>query len=401
MLQHLLTLIWNRKRANALLVGELFLSFIVLFGLGSLVAVVALAMRQPPGFAYNDVWEMRLTTNNDQTPQNPTLRRLLAQLRATPGVADVSLAAFSTPFSGYIMNSNIRVGNKPLVSGAEVQADDRFAPLLDLELLEGRWFDKRDDAGKLPPIVINRELRRVLFGTGPALGQVVRSSHSSNPKEFSEGRVVGITGSYRPGGDLGAPAPAVFVRRVLPDSAAGFTMFSHTLLVRVRPGSGALLEEQLVRTVAAITKTWSTSVISLPDSRAAGLATALAPIWAVGLVCAFLLLNVALGLFGALWQAIGQRRAEIGLRRAVGATGPGIRRQFVAETLVLTTLAVAPGLLLAAQLPLLNAFGQPPAVYAVGAAGALVLVYGFAVLCAVQPSWQAAAIRPAVALREE
>ncbi|WP_460504225.1 ABC transporter permease, partial [Hymenobacter agri] len=219
MFRHLLTLIWNRKRANALLMAELFLSFVVLFGLGSLVAVVALALRQPPGFAYDNVWEMRLTTNNDQTPQNPTLRHLLAQLRATPGVDDVSLVAFSTPFSGYIMSSNIRVENKPLVSGAEVQADDHFAPLLRLELLEGRWFDKSDDAGKLPPIIINRELRQALFGSGPALGQVVRSSHSSNPKEFSEGRVVGITGSYRPGGDLAAPAPAVFVRRVLPDSA--------------------------------------------------------------------------------------------------------------------------------------------------------------------------------------
>ena len=399
MFHHLLTLIWNRKRANALLMAELFLSFVVLFGLGSLVAVVTLAMRQPPGFAYDDVWELRLTTNNDQTPQNPTLRRLLAQLRATPGVADVSLAAFSTPFSTYNMNSNIRVENGPFVSGNEVQADDHFGPLLQLQLLEGRWFDRGDDAGKVPPIVINRELRQALFGTGPALGKLVRSSHSSNPKEMKEGRVVGVTGSYRPGGDLGAPTPAVFVRAVLTDSTV--TMFSHVLLVRVRPGSGAVLEEQLVRTVAAITKTWSTSVISLPDSRAAGLDMALAPIWAVGLVCAFLLLNVALGLFGALWQAIGQRRAEIGLRRAVGATGPGISRQFVVETLLLTTLAVVPGLLLAVQLPLLNAFGQPLAVYAVGMGLALVLVYGFAVLCAMQPSWLAASIRPAAALREE
>ena len=399
MFHHLLTLIWNRKRANALLMAELFLSFVVLFGLGSLVAVVTLAMRQPPGFAYDDVWELRLTTNNDQTPQNPTLRRLLAQLRATPGVADVSLAAFSTPFSTYNMNSNIRVENGPFVSGNEVQADDHFGPLLQLQLLEGRWFDRGDDAGNVPPIIINRELRQALFGTGPALGKLVRSSHSSNPKEMKEGRVVGVTGSYRPGGDLGAPTPAVFVRAVLTDSTV--TMFSHVLLVRVRPGSGAVLEEQLVRTVAAITKTWSTSVISLPDSRAAGLDMALAPIWAVGLVCAFLLLNVALGLFGALWQAIGQRRAEIGLRRAVGATGPGISRQFVVETLLLTTLAVVPGLLLAVQLPLLNAFGQPLAVYAVGMGLALVLVYGFAVLCAMQPSWLAASIRPAAALREE
>ncbi|WP_035565913.1 ABC transporter permease [Hymenobacter sp. IS2118] len=399
MIKHLLKLIWNRKRANALLITELFLSFMVLFGLGSLGAVLGLAMRQPPGFAYEDVWELRLTTNNDPLPQNPTLRRLLPQLRAVPGVVDVSRSSFSTPFSAYSMNSNVRAGNRPVVEGNEVQTDDHFGPLLRLELLEGRWFDARDDASAVPPVIINREMREALFPDGPALGQLVRSSHSSNPKEMNEGRVVGVTGSYRSGGDLGAPAPFVFVRTVLPDSSD--TMFSHTLLVRVRPGSGAALEEQLVRTVAAETKTWSTSAISLTDSRAAGLETALAPVFAVGLVAAFLFLNVALGLFGALWQAIGQRRAEIGLRRAVGATGPGISRQFVVETLALTTLAVVPGLLLAAQLPLLGIFGQPAAVYGVGMALAVALVYGFAVVCAVQPSWQAARIRPAVALREE
>ena len=399
MIQHFLKLIWNRKRANGLIITELFLSFMVLFGLGSLVAVVGLAMRQPPGFAYDDVWELRLTTNNDPLPQNPTLRRLLAHLRAVPGVADVSLAAYSTPFSTFIMNSSIRASQGPAVEGAEVQGDDRFGPLLQMELVEGRWFDRRDDASNVPPIIINRELRQALFADGPALGQLVRTSHSTNPKEAKEGRVVGVTASYRPGGDLGAPTPAVFVRTLLPDSAV--TMFSHTLLVRVRPGSGAALEEQLVRTVAAETKTWSTSAISLTDSRAAGLQTALAPIWAVGLVCAFLLLNVALGLFGALWQAISQRRAEIGLRRAVGATGPGISRQFLVETLIITTLAVLPGLLLALQFPLLGVFGLPAAVYGVGMGLAGALVYGFAVVCAVQPSWQAAGIRPAVALREE
>jgi putative ABC transport system permease protein len=40
-------------------------------------------------------------------------------------------------------------------------------------------------------------------------------------------------------------------------------------------------------------------------------------------------------------------------------------------------------------------------VYAVGMGLAVVLVYAFATVCAVQPSWQAAGILPAVALREE
>ena len=105
--------------------------------------------------------------------------------------------------------------------------------------------------------------------------------------------------------------------------------------------------------------------------------------------------------FLTLLSLVGIGATLMSLLVAVGATGPGISRQFVAETLVLTSLAVAPGLLLAVQFPLLGVFGQPLAVYAVGMGLAAALVYGFAVVCAVQPSWQAARIRPAVALREE
>ncbi|MFD1467344.1 ABC transporter permease [Hymenobacter caeli] len=399
MIRHLLKIIWHRKRANALLIAELFLSFLVLFGLGTLVAVAAQGLRRAPGFAYADVWELRLSTNNDPAAAIPTVARLLAQLRATPGVADVSLGAFGTPFSTYSMSVKISTGpGGPPLAGDEVEADHRFAPLLQMAVLEGRWFEPHENSA-LRPVVINRELRQALFPHGPALGQRLQVRHFTTGQESGDALVVGVVGSYRAGGDLGAPGPVVFTCHNLADSASH--RVSYTLLVRVRPGSGAALEERLVRTVAAVAKTWSTGVISLADSRAAGLQTALAPIIAGALVSGFLLLNVALGLFGALWQTISRRRAEIGLRRAVGATGPGISGQFVAETLIITTLAVGPGVLVAVQFPLLGVFGLPAALYGVGLALAVALVYAFAAVCAAQPSWQAAGIRPAVALREE
>jgi len=399
MIKHLLKIIWNRKQANALLIAELFLSFLVLFGLGTLVAVAAQGLRRAPSFAYADVWELRLSTNNDPTSAAPTVARLLAQLQATPGVTDVSFDSFGTPFSMYNMNAKISTGaGAPPLVGDEVEADHRFAPLLQMQVVEGRWFEPRENEA-LRPVVINRELQQALFPHGSALGKRLQVRHFTNGQESGDALVVGVVGSYRAGGDLEAPHPLVFTCRNLPDSAGH--RVSYTLLVKVRPGSGAALEERLVRTVAAVTKTWSTGVISLADSRAARLQTALAPIIAGALVCAFLLLNVALGLFGALWQTIGQRRAEIGLRRAVGATGPGISWQFVAETLVITTLAVGPGVLVAAQFPLLGVLGLPAAVYGVGLGLAVVLVYVFTAVCAVQPSWLAAGIQPAVALREE
>ncbi|SDY88818.1 ABC transporter permease [Hymenobacter psychrophilus] len=399
MIRHLLKLIWRRKAANSLLALELLLTFLVLFGLGCLVAGVGLAFRQPPGFTYKHVWTLRLATNNDTLPQEPTLLRLQRQLRQQPGVEAVSLAMYSTPFSEYVMNSTATVAGQPPLVVTEVETDDQFAALLKMPVLEGRWFDRRDEAAGLPPVIINQEMREAFFGNRPALGQRIRLQHSMNENEKMAGRVVGVVGSYRPGGDLAPPQPVVFRRRVPP--ADGTRMFSYTLLVKVKPGAGAALEQQLVRTVTAVTKTWTVSATPLTDSRALALQTSLAPLLAVGIVSAFLLLNVALGLFGMLWQAISQRRDEIGLRRALGATATAIGWQFVAETLVLTTLAVLPGLFVAAQFPLLGVLGVSAHVYLLGMALALVVLYGFTLLCTLQPSWLAARVQPAVALREE
>jgi len=50
----------------------------------------------------------------------------------------------------------------------------------------------------------------------------------------------------------------------------------------------------------------------------------LVPMIVLLIVGGFLVINVALGLFGVLWYNINKRRGEIGLRRAVGATGNSV-----------------------------------------------------------------------------
>ncbi|GAB3653908.1 hypothetical protein GCM10027594_27850 [Hymenobacter agri] len=60
MIQHLFTLIWNRRRANFLLIAEIFLAFVVLFVVGSVVVYNQQNYRQPPGFAYEQVWRVNL-----------------------------------------------------------------------------------------------------------------------------------------------------------------------------------------------------------------------------------------------------------------------------------------------------------------------------------------------------
>jgi putative ABC transport system permease protein len=118
-------------------------------------------------------------------------------------------------------------------------------------------------------------------------------------------------------------------------------------------------------------------------------------------VCLFLLVNVALGLFGVLWLNINQRRAELGVRRAMGASGAAISGQVLGEILTLTTFGLLLGLLVAAQFPLLGVFNIKAGVYLTAMVLATVGLYALAAGCALYPSQLAARIQPAVALREE
>src|SRR6185436_20475381 len=78
------------------------------------------------------------------------------------------------------------------------------------------------------------------------------------------------------------------------------------------------------------------------------------PLGIAALVAAFLIVMVALGLTGVLWQNVTKRTKEIGLRRATGATARQISLQIMGETWILTTLALVVGSVIVLQLPLLD-----------------------------------------------
>src|SRR6201992_3889491 len=89
----------------------------------------------------------------------------------------------------------------------------------------------------------------------------------------------------------------------------------------------------------------------------------LVPMIALLIVACFLVINVALGLFGVLWYNINKRRGEIGLRRAIGASGQSVSSQLVSESLILATLSLILGAFFAVQFPLLNVFNLQASIY--------------------------------------
>ncbi len=123
-------------------------------------------------------------------------------------------------------------------------------------------------------------------------------------------------------------------------------------------------------------------------------------VWMLVLVCVVMLAVTAFGIVGLTSFWVGQRRRQIGIRRAVGATRLHILQYFQTENFLLSTTGVSIGMALAFGINLYlmqnYAMTRMPWYYLPAGAMALWLIGQLAVL---GPALRAAAVPPVVATR--
>lgn len=401
MTRHLLKLVWNRKRSNALIMLEIFFTFLVVFGVGTLGLYLWDNWRRPLGFDAQNVWavevDMQQSTDDTFTPEQvETAARLAREVEALGPVERVA-GVMMTPFSFGQYTSNI------LLDGRDVRMDfnevtESFAELLRVELVQGRWFRPADAALSWRPIVIDQDLARAVWGEEDPLGK--RLGEPDPKSTEPEMRVIGVVSDFRHHGELSGPSNFVFQYKQLGNPQH---RPPRALLVRVRPGTTAEFEEELTRRMQAVARDWSFEIKPLEQIRETSFRQRITPLIVGGIVAFFLLLMVALGLLGVLWQNLLQRTREIGLRRAIGASRREVHRQIILEQLLLTTLGVLLGTVVVIQLPVLDVFGSAlrPEVFASGLLLAMISMYVLAAVCALYPSALASRVHPAEALRYE
>lgn len=395
MIRHLLKLVWNRKGSTALLMLEIAVSFLVLVGVGAFTLHYLSNWRQPLGYRWQDVWavevDTNVTTDDEWTAEQATqMRQLMSEVETLPRVEAVA-GTLVLPYELGGSNGPVSHGERSAMTWVD-EVTDGFAEVMGLRLVQGRWFGREDDAAMQRPVVVNRRLAEELLPGLDPIGKVIE-------RGSAPARIVGVVDDFRQFGELSTPELYLFER--IPEAYGGERP-PRRLLLRMAPGTPASYEREVLARLAPLVPGWSFEVAPLAQYRDARLRFALAPLVIAGVIAGFLLLMVGLGLLGVLWQNVTRRTRELGLRRASGARRAAIHRQILLELVLITSLALAPALLLVLQLPLLGMLGSlQPTVFAAAVAVALVAIYLLSLACGLYPSWIAVRSEPAEALRWE
>jgi predicted permease len=261
-------------------------------------------------------------------------RRLTSQVAAVPGVSHAT--AGELPFSG------VRVGvSRPdgsPVTASLLEVDGAYFATLRLPIVRGRAIDERDASGAAPVGVVSEGLAARLWHGQDPLGGALRV--------VGEGRTETIT-------VVGVSKDAV-VLEGLQHVESRRIDFLRCAVYRPRPREDARPVTSLVARVSGRPASWYASIreaIQAADSRLrVRSVTALGPTLdlfgsdeaARGLpllalqlgFCALALLLAAVGVFGVMRQLVDERRAELGVRLALGATARSIVVSVVTDGLI-------------------------------------------------------------------
>jgi putative ABC transport system permease protein len=324
----------------------------------------------------------------------------LAALRAIPGVVD-AVAVQSYPLrggeSGWVF---LRPEQKqPSTWTGYYMVDSHGLNTFGARLVEGRWFSA-DEIGSMevgkpdaPQIaVVTRNLANTLFPDGDALGK--QFYYVKFPM-----RIVGIVDSLQ-----ASVEPLSWGEKFVENSILAPMQLINNKLAFVVRTQGGQLETVMRAAPAALFAISRARVVDnvhpFAEVRAQAYHEARASSMIFGIVSALLLTVTALGIIGLTSYWVSQRRRQIGVRRALGASRGDILRYFHTENLLIagTGAVLGMGTGLAINLWLADIMQLAPVSIGFLALGA-VIVFVLSQAAVVWPALRAASVPPASAAR--
>ena len=389
-----------------LVVVQVAFSLVLLMAAGLFVRSFGALATLDLGFDRDPVLVVDVDASRSTVPAEARLalfERVRAAAAAVPGVAGAGISRI-TPVSGSGWNGPVELPDRPdLPERDRMTFYNSVTPgwfaAYGTPFRAGRDFDERDTVGAPAVAIVNETFARKYLGGGPPVGRSIR--YLAGPSDgAARVEIVGVVrdAAYRSVRD---PVPPIlyfpFAQAHADRAPSGVS-----LSVRARGGSPVLLTRSVAEAAGMVDGDLSLTFRPLAAFVDGALVRERLLAMISGFFGGLALLLAGIGLYGTTSCAVNRRRAEIGLRMALGAD----RANVVGLVLRRLGRPVAIGVAAGAALSLWASrfvasllYGlepRDPATFA-GAAGVLAAI---ALLAAWLPARRAARIDPARVLRE-
>ena len=389
-----------RRLRATLVVAQVSTAVVLLSGAGLLARSMDALLAEDGGFDSSRVLIAKLMLGDSRFADDGAsagfVERLLAEVRRLPGVDAAGLGSLLPPTDAPTtinlrFRSDTRDDTLSMSFGAVTPG---FFEALGTPLYAGRRFDAADERAETPDVVVSASTARFLYPDADAVGRGPRFAL----ERFGivrETTVRGVVADMKYAGLEAGPAASIYVpwrhrpmglAHVVVRTAgdpSGLLPAVRDLILSLNPG----LPVPEVRTLDD----------HVADS-IAGRRLQLVPAAVVG---GLALLVAMVGVFGALARAVTERRRELAVRAAIGASPARLVRLIMRGSLAVGAVGVAFGLAAAAGVgrglsSLLYGVGPYDAATFAAVAGAVLAATSVASLL---PARRAARVDPLIALK--
>ncbi len=396
----------RHRLTGPLVVAQVALSLVLVVGAGLFLRTFAKLATIDLGFDRDPVLLVKLDTQRSQVTDEhraDLYQRLATAAAAVPGV-ERAAASLLTPVSGQGWNNAFDIPGKPDLSFRERLAwlnaiTPGWHQVYGTRLVAGRDFTDADRAGAPLVVIVNEAYVRRFLPPGSALGRIVQRTEGrpgQPPPPPLE--VVGVVedSAYR---NVRDELPATVY---LPMAQSEEVFKGGAISVRAAVASPATLVRSLTEALSAVDPDVSLAFQPLRDQVDARLARERVMAMLSGFFGGLALLLAGVGLYGVTSYGVNLRRAEIGVRMALGADVTRVLQLVLgrAAWLVVAGTAIGAGLSLwLAKYVATLLYGLEPRDVATFIV-AVALMAAVGTVAAFLPAWRASRIDPVEVLRE-